>query len=86
MGESTSSPAAVAVAVAPAPPDSIVAPAALVPTVRADQPVDEALLVPVSGIKARQLSDTFNETRGGKRKHEALDIPAPRGTPAILQD
>jgi peptidoglycan LD-endopeptidase LytH len=44
------------------------------------------LLLPVLGVSANQLSDTFNETRGGKRRHEALDILAPRGTPVIAAD
>ena len=61
-------------------------PAALVATAHADQPRNGALLVPVLGVKAVQLSDTFNETRGGKRRHEALDIVAPRGTPVIAAD
>ncbi|MDQ6618853.1 MAG: M23 family metallopeptidase [Pseudomonadota bacterium] len=40
------------------------------------------LVVPVAGIKRKSLRDTFVEDRGG-RPHEALDIPAPRGTPVI---
>lgn len=74
-----------AAAAAQAPP-SPTTPAALVAPAVADQPHNGALLVPVLGIKARQLSDTFNETRGGKRQHEALDILAPRGTPVIAAD
>jgi len=46
----------------------------------------DRLLVPVLGVKAMQLSDTFNDKRGGIRRHEALDIPAPRGTPVIAVD
>jgi murein DD-endopeptidase MepM/ murein hydrolase activator NlpD len=41
------------------------------------------LLIPVAGVAASQLSDTFNETRGGERRHEALDIMAPAGTPVL---
>jgi murein DD-endopeptidase MepM/ murein hydrolase activator NlpD len=58
------------------------APAALVASAVADQPRNDALLVPVVGVKPLQLSDTFNDKRGMGR-HEALDIPAPRGTPVI---
>jgi murein DD-endopeptidase MepM/ murein hydrolase activator NlpD len=39
--------------------------------------------VPVAGIAAKSLHDTFNELRGGTRPHEALDIMAPRGTPVL---
>jgi murein DD-endopeptidase MepM/ murein hydrolase activator NlpD len=42
----------------------------------------DRLLVPVLGVKPLQLSDTFGDKRG-LGKHEALDIPAPRGTPVI---
>lgn len=43
-----------------------------------------ALLVPVAGIRASQLQDTFHDNRGeGTRAHEALDIMAPRGTPVL---
>jgi len=38
------------------------------------------LAMPITGVDPRKLPDTFNEGRAG-HTHEALDIPAPRGTP-----
>jgi murein DD-endopeptidase MepM/ murein hydrolase activator NlpD len=43
----------------------------------------EGLQVPVAGVTVAQLSDTFNQSRGSERRHEALDILAPRGTPVV---
>lgn len=42
-----------------------------------------ALLIPVAGVIASQLDDTFNDARGSERRHEALDIMAARGTPVL---
>ncbi len=41
------------------------------------------LLVPVQGVKASQLVNTYDQSRGSERQHEAIDIIAPRGTPVL---
>lgn len=41
-----------------------------------------ALVIPVEGVKPRQLIDTFTQARAnGMRRHDAIDIMAPTGTP-----
>jgi murein DD-endopeptidase MepM/ murein hydrolase activator NlpD len=42
-----------------------------------------ALTIPVQGITAPQLNDTFTQARAGGVPHDAIDIMAPRGT-AVL--
>ena len=42
-----------------------------------------SLLLPVQGIDRSKLHSNFDELRGGTRKHEALDILAPRNTPVL---
>jgi murein DD-endopeptidase MepM/ murein hydrolase activator NlpD len=41
------------------------------------------LLIPVAGVGAPQLFDTFTQARGEGRRHDAIDIMAPRGTPVL---
>ena len=42
------------------------------------------LAIPVAGIKASQLTDTFTQARAdGARVHDAIDIMADEGTPVI---
>jgi murein DD-endopeptidase MepM/ murein hydrolase activator NlpD len=41
------------------------------------------LLLPVQGITATQLVDTYTQARGEGRLHDAIDIMAPRGTPVL---
>ena len=41
------------------------------------------LLIPVAGLNASQLRDSFNDGRSEGRQHQALDIMAPQGTPVI---
>ena len=40
----------------------------------------EGLLLPVAGVEAASLRTSFDEARGTGRRHEAIDILAPRGT------
>lgn len=57
------------------------APVAPAPAEQAVSRPHTGLAMPVDGIDPARLRDTFAETRGGNRPHEALDIMAPRGTP-----
>jgi murein DD-endopeptidase MepM/ murein hydrolase activator NlpD len=41
------------------------------------------LLVPVEGVVASRLHDTYNDARSGGSVHDAIDIHAPRGTPVL---
>jgi len=43
----------------------------------------QQLLIPVAGVGAEQLTDTFDDARGEGRVHDAIDIMAPRGAPVI---
>ena len=49
----------------------------------ASQPVPTALPVPVRGVEARALRDTWGGARSGGRRHEGIDIFAKRGTAVV---
>jgi peptidoglycan LD-endopeptidase LytH len=86
-------PAAPAAATAPTPSTTVPDPVAPPPMSPRDLPelsrgnapaADQSrLLLPVRGVTPDQLSDTFSDTRGTDRVHEALDIMAPTGTPVL---
>jgi len=43
-----------------------------------------SLFFPVAGYDAKPLADSFGDARdGGDRRHNAIDIMAPRGTPVL---
>jgi peptidoglycan LD-endopeptidase LytH len=44
-------------------------------------PPPDALPVPVDGVAAGDIADTWGEQRGADRRHEGVDIFAARGTP-----
>ncbi|HET6265544.1 MAG TPA: M23 family metallopeptidase [Usitatibacter sp.] len=56
------------------------------PTKSTPAPVPlRAIAFPLSGIDRNVLRDNFDDRRG-KRRHGALDIMAPRGTPVVAVD
>ncbi len=61
-------------------------PAVAVPSIGAD-PLEELkdrhLELPVKGAVPEDIHDMFNEARGGGRRHEAIDMLAPRNTPVV---
>jgi peptidoglycan LD-endopeptidase LytH len=61
----------------PASSDAVVGP----PPSSPSQLEDRHLLVPVEGVRPDELTRQFNDERGGSRRHEAIDILAPRNTP-----
>lgn len=69
---------------APAAPEAQQAAVAAKPATAAPARVmPGGLVIPVAGVRADQLSDTFDDARGEGRVHDAIDIMAPRGTPVL---
>ena len=51
------------------------------PTHSNDDLMHRDLVMPIVGVKLRDIHDTFNEGRANGKPHEATDILAPKGTP-----
>lgn len=49
----------------------------------AEELLARRLVVPVAGRAPKDLVDSFNDMRGAARRHNALDIMAPRNTPVL---
>ena len=68
------------------PPSTDASSSGSLPAISAD-PIEDLrqrdLTLPVRGIKQDDLRDGFNEMRGGTRRHEAIDVLAPRHTPVL---
>ena len=58
-------------------------PSATVQPSPATSALSQKLLIPVAGVRPEQLRDTFTESRSEGRVHDAIDIPAARGTPVL---
>ena len=65
------------------PAEPVAVPVAATPVHTTPATATIGLLIPVAGISASQLADTFDQGRGSTRRHDALDILAARGTPVL---
>lgn len=70
-------------AAAPVAPDATPATTAAGTAITATETAPSGLAMPLPALAVSQLQDTFDDTRGGTRQHEALDIMAPAGTPVL---
>ena len=67
-------------------PDTVMLPEPLDPGpggVAGAEPVPGELIIPVAGIDARELLDTYSDARSEGRTHNAIDIIAPLGSPVL---
>lgn len=74
---------------APSPPAAKAAAPATSPKSEAageDLLASRRLVVPVDGVQRSHLRDTFHSGRGKGRRHQAIDIMAPRGTRVLAAD
>jgi murein DD-endopeptidase MepM/ murein hydrolase activator NlpD len=67
----------------PSPQPSATMPAAPAAPPPGAQGSSSKLLIPVQGVRPEQLQDTFSDARSEGRRHDAIDIIAPRGTPVL---
>lgn len=69
----------------PAVASDAVVPSVAVPPPRAGTgvPTPAALLLPVQGVSAAELTDTYTDARSEGRSHDAIDIMAAKGTPVL---
>jgi murein DD-endopeptidase MepM/ murein hydrolase activator NlpD len=74
-GRQPSAPTSPAAAPSPAVPP--------LPATRAAAAPGAPLAMPLPGLRPEQLQDTYDDPRGGARRHEALDLMAPAGTPVL---
>ncbi|HEY0154290.1 MAG TPA: M23 family metallopeptidase [Longimicrobium sp.] len=66
----------------PAPPAPV--PGVELPVVVAPTAVGAlGLMIPVQGVPAAKLVDTYDQARGQGRRHDAIDIMAAQGTPVV---
>ena len=71
----------------PAPPGSrSAAPLAAEADANVDWLRTRGLIVPVAGVAPAQIVDTYNDARDGARRHNAVDILAPRGAEVLAAE
>ncbi|HHA2860683.1 TPA: M23 family metallopeptidase [Stenotrophomonas maltophilia] len=67
----------------PVAPRAVAPPAIAAPSATRAADAPSGLLLPVQGVAASQLRDTFTEARSEGRVHDAIDIMADAGTPVL---